>query len=204
MTPSKQEHSTTRIKRLMPKVTNRRCTESVLKIRKMQKEKGSAKTQQHKNEGKKLVGANLVNEVTCKPKRTKKVAKRKMASRWKQAKKPLEGDIYSDDEESDTSSADSQQSEVHDKRRRKDDLNFDTALVWERSKRDGLRRKNIQGFGNIKKVGWQLSKKCMFTRDDNAFFRSSLIVKHSTRLGYTQKKSYNRDSMGADFVDYID
>ena len=73
-----------------------------MKIRKMQKEKGSATTQQHKNDGRKLVEAHLANEVTGKPKRTKKVAKRKMASRWKQAKKPSEGDIYSDDEESDT------------------------------------------------------------------------------------------------------
>ena len=83
-------------------------------------------------------------------------------------------------------------------------MNFDTALVWRRSKRDGLRRKNKQGFVNIKNVVWQLSKKCMFTRDDNALFRSSLNVKHSTRLGHTQRISYNRDSMGADFVEYID
>ena len=82
-------------------------------------------------------------------------------------------------------------------------MNFDTALVWGRSKRDVLRRKNQQGLGNFKKVGWQLSRHCMFTNNDNTIFRDALIVKHSTRLGHSQRKEYTRDNMGADFVDYI-
>ena len=43
----------------------------------------------------------------------------------------------------------------------------------------------------------------MFSRYDNADLRYALQVKHSNKLGHIQKITYNEDSMGSEFVKYI-
>ena len=48
-----QESSSTRIRRTMPKVTRRKCTESVLTARNLYTEKGFVKEKRNNNDGKK-------------------------------------------------------------------------------------------------------------------------------------------------------
>ena len=198
-----QESSSTRIRRTMPKVTRRRCTESVLTTRNLYTEKGFVKEKRSNNEGKKPASSrNIIALKKGKPQRTKKVAKRKSTSKQKEGETESEDEASSEGYFSDISSG---ETDDVDRKKGKDDLNYDTAEVWKRNKRDVLKRRNLQGFGNLKTIGRQLTTKEMFTHKDNTKMRYvvSKPVKHTKKPGHAQMVALTENKVGFDYLQQI-
>ena len=137
-----------------------------------------------------------------KPQRTKKVAKKKPLKKQKTDTTESENDTSSSGSFLDTMS---KVTEDYASMEEKDDLNYDTAVVLKRNKRDVLKRKNTQGFGDMNTVGWQLTMKEMFTREDNTKLRYT-VVKHVTQsvlIGHVQMVPLTAEGVGLDYRQQI-
>ena len=123
-------NSSTRIKRTVPKAARRKCMESVLTARNLHTEKGFV------NEGKKLASSRKNITLKGKPQRTKKVAKRKSTTKQKDEAMDSEDEASSEETSLVTSSGETDDA---DRKKGKDDLNFDTAEVWKRNSREVMK-----------------------------------------------------------------